>query len=453
MKKHFLFILLQFVLFPSWKSNAQEIINTISGDGVHAYSGDGGPASSAEFQYPLAINMDASGNLYILDLLNSTLREIFAATGDINTIAGNYTLYGNTGDGGPANAALLYQPSGVCSDLSGNIYIADAGNNRIRKITAATGIITTIAGHDIAGFSGDGGLADTALLNDPVSVAVDSSGNVYIADEGNNKIRKITASTGYINTIAGTGIAGYSGDGSPATAAMLDTPTAVAVDHSRNIYIADYNNARIREIVASTGKIVTFAGTGMSGYSGDGFAATTAKLMTPIALSVDNSNNVYIADQDASVIRKVMAATGIITTIVGNGTPGFSGDDGLATLAELNYATGVCVNGAGDVIYIADKLNGRIRAVYPAALGVKESFHSNVSQVYPNPTSGKFIVTVATAGPCHIAIYDAVGTCVYRSFLRQKQSEIDPGNLSGGIYFLHLNSENVSIVKQISIIR
>ena len=219
-------------------------------------------------------------------------------------------------------------------DASGNLYIADTGNNRIRKVSA-TGIITTVAGNGSAGYSGDGGPATSAQLDGPEGVAVDGSGNLYIADTCNNRIRKVSA-TGIITTVAGNGSAGYSGDGGPATSAQLSLPAGVAVDGSGNLYIADSGNNRIRK-VSATGIITTVAGNGSPGYSGDGGPATSAQLNQPAGVAVDASGNLYIADSSNNRIRKV-SATGIITTVAGNGFDGYSGDGGPATSAATQLA-------------------------------------------------------------------------------------------------------------------
>jgi sugar lactone lactonase YvrE len=250
-------------------------------------------------------------------------------------------------------------------DAAGNFYIADydGGDNRIHKVTAATGIITTVAGNGTPRYSGDGGSATSAELMNPTAVAVDAAGNLYIADSGNNVIRKVTAATGIITTFAGDGTAGYSGDGSAATTAQLQLPRGLVIDTTGNLYIADYFNNSIRKVTASTGIITTVAGNGTPGYSGDGGPATSAELMNPTAVAVDGAGNLYIADEPNQVIRKVTAATGVITTIAGQGgTRGFSGDNGPAVDSILNDPFGVAVDSAGN-LYIDDYDNQRIRKV------------------------------------------------------------------------------------------
>jgi trimeric autotransporter adhesin len=211
--------------------------------------------------------------------------------------------YGYSGDGGIATSAKLSYPGGVAIDASGNIYIVDTGNSRIRMVTKSTGIISTVAGTGSYGYRGDGGIATSASLNFPRGVAIDASGNLYIADTDNNRIRMVTKSTGIISTVAGTGSSGYSGDGGLATSAALNYPRGVAIDASANIYIADFYNYRIRMVTKSTGIISTVAGTGSSGYSGDGGLATSAALNYPYGVAIDASGNIYIADTHNHRIR------------------------------------------------------------------------------------------------------------------------------------------------------
>ncbi len=335
------------------------VINTLAGT-TQGYAGDGGAATSAKMYQPYGTAVDSAGNLYIADTYNSRIRKVTASTGNISTVAGSATL-GYSGDGGPATSAELSYPHGVAVDGSGNLYIADTQNNRIRMVTASTGIISTVAGNGTVGYSGDGGAATSAELTYPNGVAVDSVGNIYIADTQNNRIREVTASTGNISTVAGNGTFGYSGDGGAATSAELTYPDGVAVDGSANIYIADFDNCRIRKVTASTGIISTVAGNGTGGYSGNGGAATSAELYAPDGVAVDSAGNIYVADTGNNVIRKVTASTGIISTVAGNGTYGYSGDGGAADSATLKGPSGVAVDSAGN-LYIADASN-RIRAV------------------------------------------------------------------------------------------
>ena len=280
----------------------------------------------------------------------------------ISTIAGTGAS-GYGGDGGPSGSARLDAPSAVTVDGWGNVFIADTGNSRIRKV-ATNGIITTVAGNGTAGYAGDGGRATTARLNYPSGVAVDGWGNLFIADSDNQRIRKV-ATNGIITTVAGNGTAGYAGDGAAATGAHLFSPLAVAVDGWGNLFIADSDNERVRQ-VDTNGVIWTVAGTGDYGYAGDGGPATNATLWLPVAVAVDGAGNLFIADEGNSRVRQV-ATNGIITTVAGNGVEGFSGDGGPATEASLYYPDGVAVDAFGDLL-IADYFTDRIRLVTPNGL-------------------------------------------------------------------------------------
>ena len=279
--------------------------------------------------------------------------------GDLSALAGNGTA-GATGDGAKAIDAELYAPYGTAADSAGNVYIADTDNHRVRKV-AADGTITTFAGTGTGGFSGDGGAATSAKLSYPGGVAVDSGGNVYIADTGNARVREVTTG-GTISTVAGGGFL-FLGDGGPATSATLNYPTRLAFDLSGNLLIADSVNHRIRRVTWSDGKINTVAGTGTSGSSGDGAAATSAQLSYPTGIAVDSSGNVYVADTNNHKVRRFTIG-GTISTFAGTGTLGFAGDGGAATAAQLNYPGGVAVDAAGNV-FIADTSNNRVRRVDP----------------------------------------------------------------------------------------
>jgi trimeric autotransporter adhesin len=331
-------------------------INTIAGNGTPGYSGDGGPASSAELNSPSGLAVDGTGNLYIADPANNRIREVAAATGTISTFAGNGST-GYSGDGGPATGAELDLPVGVAADSAGNLYIADQGNNVIRKVST-NGTITTVAGNHTEGYSGDSGQATNATLYAPSGVAVDSAGNLYIADQGNNRIRMVSTA-GTITTVAGNGTAGYGGDNGAATSATLNKPSAVAEDGGNNLYILDTGNNVVRKV--TTGTITTIVGNGTPGYTGDGGPATSATLNTPHGLGIDASGNLYIADSKNNAMRMVNTA-GVVTTVAGDGTAGYSGDGGLPTSATLNNPQAVVVDGQGN-LYISDSTNNRIREV------------------------------------------------------------------------------------------
>ena len=326
--------------------DASGTITTLAGTGVAGSSGDGGPASSAQLSNPWGIVVDKAGTIYFADSDNNRIRTI-DASGRIATKAGSGTA-GFAGDGGPSAGARVSAPAGLAIDAVGNIYIADAGNNRVRKIDA-TGVITTVAGTGAAGSSGDGGQATLASLNDPLGVAIDAAGNLYIADESNNRIRRVDV-TGVITTFAGTGVAGFSGDGGQATKATLNFPRAVAVDGSGSLYIADTRSLRVRKVSAD-GVITTYAGNGQRGFTGDGGAATQAFMKAPHGLAFDAAGNLLIVDYGNNVIRRV-DAKGIITRVVGS-TIQAGGDGGAATAAQLSNPRSVALDGKGN-IYISD---------------------------------------------------------------------------------------------------
>ncbi len=341
-------------------------IQTVAGNfsAGEGYSGDGSPATSAQLNHPFGIAVDGQGNLFIADTDNNVIREVSAASGNIQTIAGNYSAgAGYSGDGSAATSAQLQGPEGVFADASGNVFVADTLNSVIREVAIANGNIQTVAGayYNAAGgtacqFTGDGGSATSAYLCLPASILVDASQNLYIADTANYAIREVVS--GNISTVAGTlGSYGYSGDGGAATSALLQYPGGMALDGSGNLFVADTDNSVVREVTA--GQIQAFAGNTTLAYSGDGGPALQASLSFPGGVFVDASGNIFIADTNNSVIREVVASTGVIQTVAGNGTlcalpaPGGCGDGGPAASAQLNFPYGVFVDSAGN-IYIAE---------------------------------------------------------------------------------------------------
>jgi trimeric autotransporter adhesin len=330
------------------------IIQTVAGNGTSGFSGDDGAAATASLSEPFGLAVDAVGNFYIADTSNHRVRKV-DTSGMIATVAGNGTE-GFSGDSGAATGATLNTPMGVAVDTAGNLYIADAFNNRIRKVSA-TGVITTVAGNGDARFSGDHAAATSASLSAPFGVAVDKAGNLYIADTSNHRVRKVDSS-GMIATVAGNGTESFSGDGGAATHASLNFPTGVTVDRAGDLFITDQSNHRIRKVNTS-GVITTVAGNGNPGFSGDHAAATSASLNLPIGTAVDAAGTFYIADMSNHRIRKV-STDGTVTTVAGNGIGGFSGDGNAATRATLNSPGGVAVDAAGN-LYIADSFNNRIR--------------------------------------------------------------------------------------------
>lgn len=331
-------------------SLAQRVISTYAGAGV----GDGVVATSASFSAS-AIGLDQFGNLYISDFRHQRIRKVDASTGIISTIAG-IGHYGSTGDGGPASAARLANPSNIVFDQNGNLYFIEISTHKVRRIDNA-GMISTFAGNGTAGFSGDGGLAINANLNYPSGLAFDAGGNLYIGDYGNNRIRKVDTN-GFISTFAGNGAAIYSGDGGLATGAGVQ-PASLAIDRLDNIFIADMNNFRVRKVDAS-GVITTVAGNGGDGSinTGDGGMATSATLAIFNGIAMDALDNLYVCGYAS--VRKV-DASGIISTVIGDGTPGDSGDGGLANLAQL-YPSSIAIDVNND-LYVCDMLNSKVRKV------------------------------------------------------------------------------------------
>lgn len=344
----------------------------IAGDGYYKdVMVDNISATASELYLPSSVTLDGAGNMYIADTFHSRIRKVAvpispAKIGIITTIAGTGTVgY----DSAPqlATSATLTQPGGVALDGAGNLYIADTGNNVVRKITAATGVITTVAGNGTAGFAGDGLAASslTVELNAPQSIALDASGNLYIADTVNQRIRKVDAVSGIITTVAGNGTAGYGGDGLSATSSQtqLNLPDAVAFDPQGNMYIADSLNHRVRKVNASTGIITTFAGNGAPGYSGDGKLANAATLDAPSGVIVDPAGNVYIADTQNSAIRKVNAATGIISTIAADKVGEYLDPaTGVFVGVGIYGPLGLYLDGRGNLLF-ADSLDMVVREI------------------------------------------------------------------------------------------
>ena len=362
--------------FLAGPSGAVDVINTVAGNGANSNFADGIAATASAIDAPtdqVGVAIDASGNIFYTAF--HCVRRIDAVTGIVTTVAGTGRA-GFSGDGSAATAANLNSPQAVCVDSTGNLFIADTNNQRIRKVTIATGVITTVAGNgggpgcNIGLFAGDGLAATSASLNHPQGVCVDSSNNIFIADTGNDCIREVNAGTGIVSTYAGQGgVSGNVGDGTAPTMATFGKPVAVAVDSGGSVYIADAVFNRVRMI--SGPMITNFAGssTGVSGYSGDTGLATSGLLSTPTGLAVDSNNNIYIADRENHVVRQVANGTFHITTVVGTGVKGFSGDGAAATLAQLSESPAVAVlAGPTPDIVAYDHLNFRIRKVHAGVI-------------------------------------------------------------------------------------
>ena len=365
--------------------------------------GDGPSARSVRLGAPMGLAVDASGHLYIADRTAQLVRRLDSATGVLTTVAGAGGG-GSSQDGIPATSARLLAPVAVVLDTTGHLYFADAGNHCIRRVDAGTGFISTVAGDGVPGFRGDGGPATEAQLDSPYGLAFDKAGDLYVADRGNHRVRRIKLRTGAIATVAGRGVPGLAGDGGPALAAELNEPTGLGFDHRGRLLIVDSGNSRLRRVTASgrietvkgtetgllqpfavardrhgrlfvtdagrrlllrvegRGRPTTMAGNGGAGFCGDGGPARNAKLSDVRGLAVGPNGDLYLADADHHRIRRIDGATGLITTVAGDGRPGFDGDGGPAGQASLRHPSGVALEGAGRLL-IADSGNHRVRRV------------------------------------------------------------------------------------------
>ncbi len=332
-----------------------QTVTTVAGSGIAGSSGDNGPATQAKIETAHGVAVDGQGNVYIADTRNHRVRKV--VKGNITTVAGT-GQEGFSGDGGPGTAAQLSFPRGVAVDKQGNLYISDTGNSRIRRVSAG-GTISTIAGTGVAGFDGDGGPATNAQLNYPRGLVLDSEGNLYVADSWNFRIRRITTA-GTIETVAGNGSSGPFGDGRAATSASLGLIDALAFDGRGNLYLSDQYQHTIRKVVAD-GTIATVVGGGF-GPASDGGLAAAATLKFPKGLAADSEGNLFLADTFNHRVRRVLP-NGVIGTVAGNGTAGFGGDGGTSTAAQLNSPSGVALDSQANALYLSDGGNYRIRKV------------------------------------------------------------------------------------------
>ncbi len=367
MNTHYALPILLLGISAAAQSQTQFTISTIAGTGTDGRSGDGGPATSAEFNNPLGLAVDSAGNLYVADFYNNRIRRV-AVDGTITTVAGIGT-YGSSGDGGLATQAELGNPESLAFDAAGNLYVGGY-DNRVREI-ALDGTITTIAGNGNRGLDGDGGSAAAASLDFPSSLAIDSAGNLYIAGSDDHTcvlsaIRKVTLD-GIITTIAGNGTPGFSGDGGPAALALVNCPTGLSLDSDGNLLFSDGGNYRIRKI--ANGIITTVAGTGVAGYAGDDGPAIEAEINSATQTAFDAAGNLYIADRENERIR-VLLNDGIITTVAGNGDAAVAGDGSAALGAMLDNPWGLAISASGALYVSGATTDPQIRLLTPISPSV-----------------------------------------------------------------------------------
>ena len=443
------YLFLSFIpLFLATCSEAQGVITTIAGNGITQYIGEGSPADSFSLADPVNIYVDHKGKVYVADNADSRIMTVYHDT--LTTLIGKNGP-GETGDGGLADTATLRNPYGVCLDTAGNIYITEWYNSIIRRVDAHTGIINTVCGITGGGYGGDGGKADTARLAGPHGACTDKAGNIYIPDYNNHRIRKITVATGIISTIAGTGVNGYSGDSSLAVYAMLSYPSSVCLDTSGNIYFSETGNNIIRRI-DTAGIITTIAGNGSQGYAGDSALAVNAQLSAPNSVFADKRGNIYISDYNNNVIRAI-TPSGHIFTIAGTGAFGYTGDNGNPRNATFRGPTGVCADDSG-YIYIADGFNSVIRKMSPIDSEITEVRNIAIPRfdIYPNPTSGKFIVAIPQQlSSATISVFNMLGQYIYQTPVTSANIHIDLSRYPAGMYYIQYTSPDGNAVKKLLI--
>lgn len=416
--------------------HGQEVI-TIAGNGTPGYEGDGGPATAAKLHFPYSVRPDNSGNWYIADDFNHVIRKINSA-GIISTVVGNGFNAGSweggySGDGGPALEASLSQPIDIAFDKTGNMYIGETGNAIIRKVSTS-GIVSTFAGvAGYPGYSGDGGPATSAKISIPMGLVFDTIGNLYFSSNGRNCIRKIDV-TGKITTVVGTGIGGFSGDGGLATNAQVTLTGHIAFDKNKNLIVPDYKNHRIRKVNQS-GIISTIAGTGALDNTGDGGYALSASIGEMASVVCDNLNNLFLFDCTKGLVRKI-STDGTISTIAGTGTPGFNGD-GEALLTQFaKDMTGNAVDNWGN-LYIADPMNNRIRKIV-FNVGINNTPPPTNTIIHPNPTSTQITLTANTTITT-LHIINTLGQLVLTHQPHTKETVVNIQHLPPGIYLIKIN--------------
>lgn len=444
------------------KSASTNKIYTIAGNGKQGSSGDGGVATAASLNQPLVMVKDSKGNIFVACTGDNKIRRIDAKTKVITTFAGTGTA-GFSGDGGPATKAKFNFLTGVGLgvDVSGNIYVSDASNNRVRVITATTNIVTTIAGTGVAGFSGDGGQASAAQLSEPQGIGIDASHNIYISDGANNRIRRIDGVTKVISTVAGGGTSTPFAKGSVSARSLnIGFNEHIALDYSGNLYYSDEGYDCIVKVDKATNYITLLAGTGTFGYSGDGGPATAAQLQDPNGLAIDSVGNVYVTDEVNQAIRRIDAVTHMITTVAGTGLTGYTGDGGLATLASLNYPTDLCLD-KSEGIYMIDYYNNVIRKVGSSNVIANNAIPLQLTQINltepsvnkalsPNGDGRNDVLTINNIEKYpdnELTLINTAGKVIYHTIGYDNQSKVFSGQQRAGTYFYQLRYKDGDTIK------
>ncbi len=431
MKKNYILFLLAFCTYFV----QSQTITTIAGTGSSGFSGDGGLATTAQLNLPFNLTFDKYDNMFIADTYNNSIRKIDSKSGIISTVVG-------TAD--KKQISELKTPTSLTFDNYNNLFIADLANLRIRKVNLETGSSITLVGEK----------SETefpninASLGGPFSVVFDKAGNLYISNNGDSKVSKVEFSTGEITTIAGTQETGYSGDGNAAKIAQLSSPTGLALDSKGNLFIADSGNERIRMVNLSTGIITTVAGTGERGFTKDGGLAIYAQLANPIGLAVDSQDNLFFVDRGNNKVRKIDMSTGTINTVAGTGEAGFSGDGELAKDAKLANPTGLAFNKEGD-LFIVDRGNNRIRKIsgLSDAKYIREYSLEESLSIYPNPSTDKINIELKYNVELKKALlFDITGKQVK---VIMNDNTMNVSRLPRGIYVLKLNTSKGSFEQKV----
>lgn len=429
MKKNYTILFLFLTYFIQ-----SQTITTVVGNGNSGFSGDGGLAITAKLNLPFNLTFDKNDNIYIADTYNNSIRRVDNESGIITTIVG-------TADKNLVSE--LKTPTGLTFDNYNNLYVADLANLRIRKVNLDTGSSITLVGKktEVEHPNID------SYLGGPFNVVFDKKGNLYISLNSDSKVEKVDFSTGKVTTIAGTGEVGYSGDGKAASSAQLANPTGLVLDGKGNLYISDTGNERIRKVNLSTGIITTIAGTGETGFIGNGVKAINAQLANPLGLAMDNYGDLYVVDRGNNRVRKINISSGTINTIAGTGNSGFSGDGELAKNADLSNPTGLAFNNTGD-LFIVDRGNNRIRKISGLENNTSENLalEANI-KVYPNPSTDK--ITIELNNDIELkstSLFDITGKQVK---VKIKDKTLNVTKLPRGIYLLRIATSNGSFEQKV----